>query len=162
MSSKSTINLPHLQGSTNYTIWKVRASAYLIKEGYLDVISEEPSNTSNTMRSKKALAEIQLLCEDGPLIQIKNADTAYKAWTTLKWLYNPTGFSSEFLLTKEFFNSTLDRYSSIEEYLNKVKELDNELNSRNLKLPEPIVIAWVLYNLDESYEGFISHITQEL
>ena len=67
-STKHTLSIPRLQGSTNYPIWKVRASAYLIKEGFLDSISKEPISANEIEKSKKALAEIQLLCEDRPLI----------------------------------------------------------------------------------------------
>ena len=41
----------------------------------------------------------------------------------LKNLYSPKGFSSEFLIYKELFETTLSKYSSMEEYLNKVKQL---------------------------------------
>ena len=161
-STKNLLSLPRLQGSANYPIWKVRVLAYLIKEGHLDYISKEPESPDQLEKTKKALAEIQLLCEDGPLIQIKNAESAYKAWTTLEQIYNPTGFSSKFLLTKEFFSSTLDRFFSIEEFLNKVKELDNELSTRDLKLPRTIIIAQVLSNLGDTFKGFVANITAEL
>ena len=78
-STKTILSLPRLQGTGNYPIWKVRVSAYLIKKGFLDAISQEPSNAAETGRSKRALAKIQLLYDDGPLIQIKNAETAYQA-----------------------------------------------------------------------------------
>ena len=141
MASKSTINIPKLQGSQNFIIWHLRASAYLIKEGYGSFITDEASDIADKAKSEKALAEIQLLCEDGPLIQIQGYKTAFSAWEALKGLYNSKGFSSEYLLTKEFFDSTLDKYSSLEEYLNKVKELNTELKSRDLTLPKPIIIG---------------------
>src|SRR4030095_4359173 len=112
--------------------------------------------------SEKALANIQLLCEDGPLLQIKHYTNAYTAWNALKELYNPCGFISEYLLIKELFEATLDKYSSIEEYLNKIKEIIDELKVRNLELPKQVVIAWILYSLGDPYEGLVSNITQSL
>ena len=51
--------------------------------------------------------------------------TALEAWESFKNLYSPKGFTSEFLICREFFNTTLDNLSLIEEYLNKVKQLSD-------------------------------------
>jgi gag-polypeptide of LTR copia-type len=69
------------------------------------------------------LANIRLTIKDGLLLQIQYSKTALEAWKLLKNLYSPKGFSSEFLICKELFETTLSKYSSIEEYLNKVKQL---------------------------------------
>jgi len=53
------------------------------------------------MKSHKAAALIRLAVEDGPLIQIKGLKDAIDIWDRLKELYEPKGFSSEFLLCKE-------------------------------------------------------------
>jgi len=105
------------------------------------------------------LAEIQLLCDDGLLIYIQKSKNSYIAWEELEKLYNLKGFSSEFLTIKEFFDSIIDSFNNIEEFLSKVKEIDLELKSREIGLPEKVIIAWVLYNLDDSFEGFTSNIT---
>ena len=44
--------------------------------------------------------------------------------------------------------------------MNKVKRLTEELKTRNLKLPSQITINWILSNLREEFEGFVSNITQ--
>jgi len=69
------------------------------------------------------LANIRLIIEDGPLLQIQYSKTALEAWKLLKNLYSLKGFSLEFLICKELFETTLSKYSSMEEYLNKVKQL---------------------------------------
>src|SRR6202044_3242997 len=77
-------------------------------------------------------------------------------------LYSPKGFTSEFLICREFFNTTLDNLSSMEEYLNKVKQLTDQLKAKQLELPKQVIIAWVLNSLTDEYEGFVSNITQSL
>ena len=47
----------------------------------------------------------------------------------------------------------------MEEYLNKVKYLVNDLNTKQIELPKQVIIAWVLNSLDDKYTGFISNIT---
>jgi len=53
----------------------------------------------------------------------------------LKNLYSLKGFSSEFLICKELFETTLSKYSSMEEYLNKVKQLTDQLKAKGIELP---------------------------
>jgi len=52
----------------------------------------------------------------------------------LKNLYSPKGFSLEFLIYKELFKTTLSKYSSMEEYLNKVKQLTDQLKAKGIEL----------------------------
>ena len=42
----------------------------------------------------------------------------------------------EYLIIKEFFIFTLDKFDNIEVYLNKVKEITDELKSRDIILPD--------------------------
>ena len=86
--------------------------------------------------------------------------TALEAWKLLKNLYSPKGFSSELLVYKELFETTLSKYSSIEEYLNKVKQLTDQLKAKGIELPNQVIVAWVLNNLTSPYEGFVTMITQ--
>jgi hypothetical protein len=50
----------------------------------------------------------------------------------------------------------------MEEYLNKVKQLLDQLKAKNLELPKQVIIAWILNNLSNEYEGFVGNITQSL
>ncbi|KAJ5767425.1 hypothetical protein N7533_000008 [Penicillium manginii] len=167
MSNLPKIEVPKLLGIENYTTWSIRAYALLIKEdlGFdtLDpdgTISDETNITP--AKNRKALAIIKLLCDDNPLLYIKDETSAIQAWNTLKELFNPKGFTTEFLVLKEFFNTTLGDFDTMEQYLNKVKLLINDLKSKDIILPNQVVIAWILNSLDEDYSGFIQNITQSL
>ena len=156
--SSEKISIVKLKGSINYEVWALRTKALLTKEGQIDTIF----NISNDAKNLKALSNIQLLIEDGPLLQIQEYTTAKEAWDALKNLYYARGFSSEFLICREFFNTSLNKYPSMEEYLNKVKYLSDQLKAKNIELPRQVIIAWVLNNLSEDYENIISNITQTL
>ena len=119
MSDKITIT--KLKGSVNYEVWSLRIKAFLTKKGQIDTIY----NISNDTKNLKAFSNIQLLIEDGLLLQIQQYTTAKEAWNALKTLYSAKGFSSEFLICREFFNISLNKYFSMEEYLNKVKYLSD-------------------------------------
>jgi hypothetical protein len=158
MASMDKISLPKLRGSDNYITWSIRTKATLIKEDLSSTIEEDIPGKKND----KALAIIKLLCEDGPLLHIKDIARAKEAWIRLQDLYNPKGFTTEYLTLKDFFNTTLDDFQSMEEYLNKVKALVDDLKGKDIILPNQVIIAWVLNSLGNEYEGFISNITQAL
>ena len=160
-SSSDRISIQKLKGASNYEVWALRTEAFLIKEGLKDAISSDLFDLEEDINDK-ALANIKLLVEDGPLLQIQHISTALEAWESFKNLYSPKGFTSEFLICREFFNTTLDNLSSMEEYLNKVKQLSDQLKAKQLELPKQVIIAWVLNSLTDEYEGFVSNITQSL
>ena len=135
--SSEKISIVKLKGSINYEVWALRTKALLTKEGQIDTIF----NISNDAKNLKALSNIQLLIEDSPLLQIQEYTTAKEAWDALKNLYYARGFSSEFLICREFFNTSLNKYPSMEEYLNKVKYLSDQLKAKNIELPRQVIIA---------------------
>ena len=70
------ISIPKLKGSENYPIWVIRISAVLVKEGQNKIITiDDVSNDIND----RALSNIQLCIDDGPLLQIQNITRAYIA-----------------------------------------------------------------------------------
>ena len=158
MASLEKIGLPKLRGSDNYVTWSIRLKAALVKEDLFSSIEDDSDESKNN----KGLAIIKLLCEDGPLLYIKDISMAKEAWEKLENIYNPKGFTTEFLTLKEFFNTSLEDFDSMEEYLFKVKALVDDLKSKNIILPKQVVMAWVLNSLSAEYEGFISNITQAL
>jgi len=108
MSSSGKIQIDQLTGSENYIDWALRIKAVLVKDDLLDPIIDK--KLQNDSKNLKALAIIQLFCAKGPLLYIKACSTAYKAWTTLEELYNPKGFTTEFLTLKEFFDCKLENF----------------------------------------------------
>ena len=112
--------------------------------------------------NSKALFNIQLLVEDGPLLQIQHIMRAYEAQEFLKNLYSLKGFSSKFLICREFFDTYMLKYNFIKKYLNKVKQLSDQLKVKNLELPKQVIITWVLNNLTNNYDRLMFNITQSL
>lgn len=158
MTSIEKHSLTKLRGSDNYIPWSIRTKAALAKEELLTAIHAD----INGIRNQKALGLICFLCDDGPLLYIKDMTSAKKAWEKLQELYNPRGFTTEFLTMKDFFNTTLEEFDSMEEYLHKVKTLVDDLRAKEIILPEKVVMAWILNHLTPEYDGFISNIIQAL
>jgi len=111
--------------------------------------------------SLKASAIIRLSLEDGPLIQVKGITDAIIIWNRLRTLYEPKGFSSEFLLSKELFSTTLAKQGySMEGYLTRITRLTSDLAARGLIIPNKVIAAYTLSNLSSEYEYTVAIISQ--
>lgn len=152
-----TIKLPKLIGASNYELWAIRVKAALTAKRLVSALT---TTTTDLEKEGKALSFIQLACEDSPLLHISTLTTAREAWSHLARLYAPTGFSSEFILFKEFFGATLSSLGTVENYLATIKRVTTSLSAKNLTLPNKLIIAWTLHNLGPEYEAFVASITQ--
>ena len=138
-----------MSSTDNYTTWAIKTYTLLVKDnlGFDNVPANSKLsadfnlNTIPIAKNKKILAIIKLLCKNSPLLYIKNKTNTIRTWQTLRDIYNPKNFTTEYLTLKQFFNISLTDYDSIETYLNKIKLLINNLISKNIILPNQIIIA---------------------
>jgi len=138
-----------LSGTDNYTTWTIRVYTLLVKDDLdFDNVSANGElsadfnlNTIPIVKNKKILAIIKLLYEDSSLLYIKDETNAIRVWQTLRDIYNPKGFTTEYLILKQFFNILLADYDSMEVYLNEIKLLINDLISKNIILSNQIIIV---------------------
>jgi transposase InsO family protein len=160
--TKNTLSMiARLSGQSNYDIWSIRIEAVLTEKGLLSTI--KPDTIVTEELDQKGLAMIRLSLDDGPLLQVRQCKTAAETWTSLKNLYSPKGFSSEFLICKELFETDLESCNhSMEDFLNTVKRLTDELKAKKIVLPDQVILAWVLNNLTSDYDAFTTIITQSL
>ena len=164
--------IPKLKGSSNYDIWSIRVQSILVEKGYLEVVSENYidkalDDTAQIDALKvlayKATALIKLSLEDGPLLQTRFIDNPFILWTTLRNLYETKGFSSEFIISKDLINTTLNSCKgNLEAYINSFKRSVNSLESRNITLPNKFLIALLLNNLNKDYDYVVAIITQTI
>lgn len=120
------------------------------------------STTTTGRKNEKALAVIQLYCEGGPLAHIQNIKDCQIAWQILEELYSPKQSTTEFLLLNEFFNTSMDQFDTMEEYLNNIRALVNGLALTGYQLPSKSVISWVLNNLNKDHEALIQPIVRSM
>ena len=165
-----------LKGAENWNIWRIRLKALLAEKGDLGYTikprKEFPKNTSkDTIEeyagkrksdSERAYAIIRLNLSDSPLIQTANIadDDAEALYSRLEALYSPKGFSTEFIIAKELFETTLSRCgNSVEAYLTRIRRFTDELALRNKVIPKAIITAFALNNLSSEYSAIIATIT---
>src|SRR6201996_6175224 len=173
MTKSAKIN--PLKGSVNWNIWRIRLNALLAKDDLAYTIKpkkEFPKGTpkddieeyTNKRRSdsEKAIAIIRLNLEDTPLIQTANIEDndAEALYNRLEALYSSKGFSTEFILAKELFETTLSGCgNSVESYLARIRRYTDELALRNKAIPKAIIAAFALNNLLREFDSIIAAIT---
>lgn len=158
--AETKVTIPKLEGSSNYDIWAIRMQALLAEKGLDKCLDPEIIDTE-LYEQNKATALIRLALKDGPLLQTKLETDPLQIWRRLQTLYEPKGFSSEFLICKELFKTTLaNTGKNIESFLNKIKRLTDDLAARNLGLPTKVIAAYVLNNLTPEYEQTVAIISQ--
>ena len=161
----SVFKIPKLKGSTNYDIWAIRIKALLTEKGFYHVfIANTIQDTPEYQQaSVKASAIIRLTLEDSPLVQTQYIEDANQLQNQLKTLYKPRGFSSEFLICRELFNTTLSKCNnSMEAYLTKIRRFTNQLMAKDLTIPAKVIAAYTLSNLTTEYEATVAIISQSL
>jgi len=127
MATLDKVVILKLLNSENYLIWTIYIRAALMREN----INIE-SLIIWEINNKKVFYFIQLFYTDKPLLHIKNHIITSNAWIKLKELYNPFRFIIKFLFYKEFFNTSLNDFNFIKLFLNKVREIINQLKSYNI------------------------------
>ena len=86
MDSTTKIQIPKLIGSINYSLQAIYTRAYLLKIGYFIATDDNfniDENNNSIDIDQKALYTIQLLVEDGPLLQIQHSNSTQEAQNTL-------------------------------------------------------------------------------
>jgi len=134
----------------------------LTRDAYELELAEYKSYMVNReVQSFQATSLIRLMLEDGPLLQTRRITDARELWSRLQSLYQPSGFSSEFLISRELFSTTLERCKgSIEEYLTRIQRLTDELASKELAIPNKVIAAYTLSNLGPEWENTVAIISQ--
>ena len=171
--TRNSYNIQPLKGAEDYEIWSIRVHALLAGNGLASYVTipnhgmeaviegQQPVLLSN--EGQKAKSIILLNLTDGPLIQIRHIQHPYDIWEALRNLYASKGFSNDFYLCKEFFNTTLESCEGkMEAYINKIKRISDQLYAKNIQLPDKVIFAWAIGNLTEEYEGFVTTITQTM
>ena len=154
---------PKLKGSLNFELWLILIRALLTEKELVDSETGDFTDqweTTNVVKSRRALTLIRLYLDDGPLLNTKHITSPGSIIRTLKTLYEPKGFSADFLICQELFDTTLEKAKSIENYLNRIRRLSDQLQSRDIVLPNKVIAAYTLFNLTLEYKPIKSTISQ--
>ena len=119
---------------------------------------KEDNLPNNNPKNRAAQATIQANYIKGPLNVLENIENAKVFQDLFKKMYRKKGFTSKFLILQDFFNKKLEDYSSIKLFINKIKDIDNQLKAANIYILNKIILIKVLTSLNSSYSNIVTNI----
>lgn len=154
-----------LKGAENYSTWKFTMRMLLIHEELWNCVEAEPSEDGDKKKVDKALARIALSVTPAVIPYIRTAKSAHEAWKILQKAYEGRGLSRRLGLLRSLFSTKLSENSSMEVYLNKIKEISHQLHEIESPLDDEFVAVIMLSGLTDDYDPLImaiEHSTSKL
>eukprot|EP00253_Pinus_taeda_P007025 PITA_07025 len=148
---------------TNYNIWKQRMLT-IFEYRRLDqlVLKKElrPGTAGTDQdkfdgRNREAVMLLKLSVADDQLPQIPSGKTAVEIWQQLKELHETSDKSRAFFLKNQLFSIMMDEHMSLQEHLNKIKDIRDQLEAIGRTMEEEDLVVITLKSLPQSYEHFI-------
>eukprot|EP00253_Pinus_taeda_P004299 PITA_04299 len=148
---------------TNYNIWKQRMLT-VFEYRRLDqlVLNKElrPGTAGTDQdkfddRNREAVMLLKLSVADDQLPQIPSGKTAAEIWQLLKDLHETSDKSRAFFLKNQLFSIMMDEHISLQEHLNKIKDIRDQLEAIGRTMEEEDLVVITLKSLPPSYEHFI-------
>eukprot|EP00253_Pinus_taeda_P009126 PITA_09126 len=165
MASLTNLMLEGTQcfNGTNYNIWKQRMLT-IFEYRRLDqlVLNKElcPGTVGTDQdkfddRNREAVMLLKLSVTDDQLPQIPSGKTAAEIWQQLKELHETSDKSRAFFLKNKLFSIMMDEHMSLQEHLNKIKDIRDQLEAIGRTMEEEDIVVITLKSLPQSYEHFI-------
>ena len=187
-SAPSVFNFAKLQGSSNFSAWFKRARAYLVFQTLWWVSVEvRPSEDEDTkakldriprhdsldiplyvrqqnwdIANSKAYASLQFFIEDQPLTQVEHITDLKELIAKLHDLYATKGFSARNHLFEELLSTTLQSTSSVQSYVDRLKDLDKQILGMGDRVPDWILVSILFRNLGSSWDIWTQQVIQNI
>ena len=169
--NRNSYNIQSLKEIENYEMWSLKIRALLAENDLISHVTIPNYDIKTVIESEqlvllsneieKAKSMILLNLTDGPLVQIQHIKKPYNIWKTLRNLYASKRFNNDFYLCKKNFNTKIEFCENkMKNYINNFKRINDQLYAKNIKLFNKIIFAWILDNLIEKYNDFVTIITQ--
>lgn len=149
----------------NYFNWKFRMEMILAENNVTDAINEEIRiNGAMSEKEKEALVKkdakakslIVQCVEDSQLETLRDKETAYKMWETLKEKYEKKGLPGQLYLKKKLLSLKLEENKPLEAYLMEFEEIVRQLKGCGTQISDEDLICNLLISLPKSYDTIVT------
>jgi hypothetical protein len=162
MDNKSLTNIDKLDAD-NYQTWKLLIEMVLLHQDLWSVVDgswARPSEGDKDLaewkkRANKAKALIILSLQLSQLEHVRRLETPSEIWEKLKEVHEPKGRQHRLFLRRKFFTMKMQEGDSMQEHINKIKSLQDKLESMGATLQEEDVLTVLLASLPETYETLV-------
>ncbi|CAB0007369.1 unnamed protein product [Nesidiocoris tenuis] len=176
----SLSSVEKLRGRENYVTWKFQITNLLKYEGLWQLVKSEisgnasgqsPGSGSNqapaaelqsdlsARRDEKALSRINLTLDKSVFPYVMQATSAREAWKALAAAFEDDGLSRWVSLLRRLCCMKLERFQSVEAYINEAKFVSEQLSAINQPIPDKLLAGMILQGLTPDYDPMIMDLT---
>ncbi|CAG4939045.1 unnamed protein product [Colias eurytheme] len=152
MTTNYLASVPKLRGRENYDDWCFAAQNLLVLEGMAASIQSQLKSTATAeqkVKDAKAKAKLILSIDPSIYVHIKQAVTTYDLWTTLKKMFDDSGYTRKICLLRNLINIRLENCESMTQYVTQIIETSQRLQGTGFKITDEWVGALMLAGLPE-------------
>ncbi|KAK0600842.1 hypothetical protein LWI29_018885 [Acer saccharum] len=117
---------------SNFSLWKMKMRAILLKDNCLLAIGDRPTEITNDNKWKEmdgnAVANLHLALVDGVLSSLTEKKTAKEIWDTLTRLYEAKSLHNKIFLKRRLYTLRMAESSSMTDHINTMNTLFSQLN----------------------------------
>ena len=149
--------------SNNYQTWKLMMEMVLLHQDLWNIVdgswkkpAENHGEYQNWMKkAAKARALIILSLHISQLEHVRKLEHPQEIWEKLKEVHEPTGRQHRLYLRRKFFTMKMQEGDHMQDHINKIKSLQDKLESMGGNLQDEDVLTVLLASLPESYETLV-------
>lgn len=179
MFSNSTpgyLSITKLEGTINYSTWKLRMKMVLTHQNLWEIIkTHEPNSVDADYDSEsynsyqkwlisndEACSLILLMSSDSVIQLVQDITNAKILWEKYIELFGLSGFSARHNVFQSLYTTNLELCSSMQEYINKIKQFSLQLSEMNSNIEDWQIISILLNNLGPEYDNWSQQVIQAL
>ena len=151
---------------SNFTLWKMKIRAILMKDNCLAAIGERPTEITNDGEWNKidgnAVANLHLALADGVLSSVAEKKTAKEIWDTLTKLYEAKSLHHKIFLKRRLYTLRMAESSSVTDHCNTINTLFSQLTVLGYKIDETERAELLLQSLPDSYDQLVINLTNNI
>jgi len=151
--------------STNFGTWSFKMMTILEVKDLIGVVSGKETRPIDPAlvaaweaKDLKARAMLKLNVKDSVVVHIKRCTTSAEIWATLTSTFASTNVPRIMMLRNRLNSLRKAPDQPIEEYLSKIKELNQALADIDQEVPDEELARITMLGLDPSFDAFVMNI----
>ncbi|XP_061484874.1 transmembrane protein 135 isoform X2 [Rhineura floridana] len=145
--------------AVNYSSWKWRMKAVLVKEDLFDAVENPPPAAPSaawTKKDEKAKAFITLGLSDTQLLLVSNEPTAHQMWEKLRAAHVQQTAGSRLCLARKLYQMCFTDEVTMSEHLAEFRRLFGDLQDRGVTHSDIQIVYIILSSFDHKWDTLVT------
>ncbi|KAL5751221.1 hypothetical protein ACOSP7_025824 [Xanthoceras sorbifolium] len=151
---------------SNFSLWKMKMRAILVKDNCLAVIGDRPKEITDDSKwdemDGNAVANLHLALADGVLSSIVEKKTAKEIWETLTKLYKAKSLHNKIFLKRRLYTLRMAKSSTMTNHINTLNTIFSQLTVLGHKIEENERAELLLQSIPDTYDQLIINLTNNI